>query len=342
MSRLAILIVGAGFTGAVMARQLADNGYTIHVIDKRNHIAGNAFDYENEHGIRIHAYGPHLFHTNNENVFAYLSRFTEWTEYKHKVKAQLSDGSFVPFPPNQDTLKKVPQDKLMDTFYRPYTKKMWGIDLEQLDSGIINRVPIRDDDNDFYFPNDIIQALPNKGYTELIKTMLAHQNISVDLDTCFDKTMEADYSHSFNCMPIDEYYDYRFGKLPYRSIKFKHQHYAGDLLQPAAVVNFTTPDGATRKTEWKHLPNHCTKQAKPMTTITSEYPCDYTENNLERYYPIKDVSGANRAIYKQYNAIANPKTTFVGRCGKYVYIDMHQAINMALTDARQFIDKTAK
>lgn len=338
-----VLVVGAGLTGAVIARILAEGGFAVRVIDKREHIAGNAFDFVNAHGIRVHRYGPHLFHTNNARVFAFLSRFTGWLPYRHKAKALLADGRYVPFPVNRQTARAVGGENIIDIFFRPYTRKMWGMELEEMNPAVLRRVPVRADDCEDYFPGDKYQALPDGGYAKMTGGILAHDGIKVQLQTPFDKKMEKDYGKVFNCMPPDEYYDFCFGALPWRSIRFCHEHIniGGDnFAQPAAVVNFTTDDGPTRRTEWRHLPGHDNGGGK-MTTMTSEYPCCYTENNHERYYPIKDAAGENRKRYRRYAAIPNAKTTFTGRCGTYAYIDMHQAVNMAMLLARRFVKSAA-
>ena len=234
-----ILIVGIGMYGSTVARQLAEVGHSIHMIDARDHIGGNCYDYVNEHGIRVHKYGPHLFHTRNRGVFEYLSRFTEWVPYQHKVKAILSTGQYVTLPVNKETAEIVGKDNIVDTFFRPYTKKMWAMDIEELDPSIINRVPIRDDMNELYFPNDEYQFMPKEGYTKLIENMIIHPSISISLNTRFDKRMEDDYDYIFNSMAIDEYYDFCYGELPYRSIKFHHVNVPSPKLLPTATVNFT-------------------------------------------------------------------------------------------------------
>lgn len=332
-----VLIVGAGFSGAVIARELADAGHKVTVIDKRPHIAGNCYDYINEHGIRVHQYGPHLFHTRNKQVFEYLSRFTEWEEYKHKVKAVLSDGRYVTLPVNAETAQIVGKENIIDTFIRPYTKKMWGMEIEEIDPDVLNRVPIRDDMNELYFPNDEYQFMPKNGYTELFDNMLNHDLIEVKLSTDFHKDMENDYDFIFNSMPIDVYYDFKYGELPYRSIKFHTVSLPHPRLLPATTVNFTHNGAYTRMTEWKNIPCHGSNSR--MTTITYEEPCDYRDNNLERYYPVKDKNGLNKDIYKHYASIQHPKMEFIGRCGMYVYIDMHQAVSSALASASRFINK---
>jgi UDP-galactopyranose mutase len=330
-----ILIVGAGFSGAVIARELAEANYSVTVLDKRDHIGGNAFDFQNEHEIRVHKYGPHIFHTNAIDVFNWLSKFTEWIPYKHKVKAQLNDGRYVTLPVNKETSAIVGKENVISTFIRPYSEKMWGIKLEDLDPNILNRVPIRDDLNEFYFPNDEFQVMPKNGYTEIFKNILDHPNINVKLNTSFSKSMEKDYDHIFCSMPIDEYYEYIFGPLPYRSIKFTDVHFPTSFVLPNSVVNFTHTGPETRVTEWKQLPNHGVNEQ--TTTLTYETPCDYTENNLERYYPVKDLSGYNRELYLKYKNIENPKVTFIGRLGMYAYLDMDQCVNSALQVAKRFL-----
>lgn len=332
-----ILVVGAGLYGSVVARELADAGHEILVIDKRDHIAGNIYDYVNDDGIRIHRYGPHLFHTNNESVVNYLSRFTDWVEYFHKVKAILSDGRYVTLPVNRETKEIVGEDKILDTFFRPYTKKMWGKELEELDPSIMNRVPIRDDDNELYFPKDKFQLIPKDGYTNMVKKMLDHPNIVISLENEFSKDLESVFDYIFNSMPIDQYYDFEFGELPYRSIKFHNQFIPTPKLLPAPVVNFTHNGPYTRMTEWKNIP--CHGENELCTWITYEEPCDYKENNLERYYPVKDIDGKNREIYQMYAEKAKSKDNmeFIGRCGLYVYIDMDQAVASAISCAKRFI-----
>jgi len=334
---LNILVVGAGFAGATIARQLAEDGHKICIIDQRDHIAGNAYDYTNDHGIRVHKYGPHLFHTNNKEVFDWVTRFGEFGEYKHKVKAQLADGRYVTLPVNKETKKVVGEENIIDIFYRPYTKKMWGMELEELDNSIVKRIPVRDDYNELYFPDDKFQIMPLKGYTKLFENILNHNNIVVHLNTAFDKKMEELYDHVFNSMPIDVYYDYEYGELPYRSIKFHDTHLPMNKVLPVGTVNFTHDGPYTRITEWKNYPYH--GDNTNMTTLTVEEPCDYKDNDYQRFYPVKDITGENLSIYKKYAAkqVNNPNMTFIGRCGMYVYIDMHQAINSSLQTAKKFI-----
>lgn len=335
-----ILVVGAGFSGAVIARELAEAGHKVWVFESRDHVAGNAFDYVNEHGIRVHKYGPHLFHTNNKTVFEWLSRFTEWVPYKHRVKAQLADGTYVTLPVNKETKEIVGEENVLDVFFRPYTKKMWGVELDKLNPEIINRVPIRDDMNEFYFPDDEYQYMPKDGYTQLVKNILDHPNIYLKLKTLYDPGFEKEVGiidHTFNSMPIDQYFGFKHGHLPYRSIRFETVSLPIPRALPTATVNFTHDGPKTRVTEWKNIPLH--GDNKYYTTLTFEEPCDYKDNNMERYYPVKDKDGKNRQLYELYKAEQPENMTFIGRCGLYAYLDMHQAINSALRTAKEYLKK---
>lgn len=332
-----ILVVGAGFSGSVVARKLAEAGFIVDIIDSRNHIGGNAYDYINELGIRVHKYGPHLFHTNNRKVFDFLSQFTEWVPYKHKVKALLSNGELVTLPINNETRTIVGEDNLINTFIRPYSEKMWGMKLEDISPDIINRVPVRNDDNEYYFPNDEFQFMPKNGYTQMFENILNHENIQVYLNSKFVKDLEDQYFHIFNSSAIDEYYDYKFGPLPYRSLKFNHVTLPLNKLFNVVQVNFTNSSPYTRIIEWKNIPN--SGENLYLTSLTYEEPCCYTENNNERFYPVKDSNGLNRLKYLEYSKIGNNKMTFIGRLGEYVYLDMHQCVNSALIISEKFIKK---
>lgn len=329
-----IFIIGAGFSGSVIAHELAKDGHKITIIDQRDHIGGNAYDYVNDKGIRIHKYGPHIFHTNSQQAANWITQFGEWVEYKHKVKAQLSNGDYVTIPVNNETKRIVGEENIIDTFYRPYTKKMWNKDIEELDPGILNRIPSRDDDNEYYFPNDKYNFMPKNGYTVIFKEILNHPNITYHLNTSYDDGMEYGFDYTFNSMPIDEYYDYIFGRLPYRSIRFHHIDIPMVKVLPTAVVNNTNDSKYTRTTEWKNFPYHGINNH--WTSLTYEEPCDYVDNNYERYYPVKDINGKNRKLYERYKAIPTENMEFIGRCGMYVYIDMHQAINSALATVERF------
>ena len=330
-----ILVVGSGFSGAVIARELAERGFFVDVIDKRDHIAGNAYDFVNHLGIRIHKYGPHIFHTSNSKVVEWLSRFTEWLPYEHRVQAVLQDGRYVTLPPNAETAEIIGRENIVNVLFRPYTKKMWNVDLEEIDPNVINRVSIRDDLNLKYFPNDDFQAMPKDGYFVAFQRILDHPNINVFLNENFSPSCEGEYLHIFNSMPIDEYFDFELGKLPYRSIKFHHVDLPFPKLLNTSVVNFTHSGPFTRITEWKNFPNHGINDC--YTSLTYEEPCDYLDNDEERFYPVKDLRGINRSLYEVYNGMVKSNMTFIGRCGLYAYLDMHQAISSSLSIAQKFI-----
>lgn len=336
------LIIGAGLTGCTIARLLADAGRHVLVCDQRNHLAGNAYDFTNEHGIVQHAYGPHIFHTSNAAVVDFLSRFTEWIPYQHKVKAMLKDGRLVTLPVNRETAEIVGKENIIDTFYRPYSEKMWGLPLEQISPEVLNRVKVREDDNELYFPEDTFQQMPAEGYTRLVERMVDSERIEVRLGTAADAVDFADFEHVFYSGAIDVFFGLRFGPLPYRSIRFTTQHVPVPRLFPTASVNFTHTGAHTRVTEWKHFPAH--GDHPELTTLTFETPCDYQENNGERYYPVKDADGAFRALYKQYQELAEaecPHITFCGRLGNYAYLDMHQAVNSAMKLAQRHLNDNA-
>ena len=368
-----ILVVGAGFAGATYARVLAECGFRVTVIDKRSHIAGNAFDYVDQNGIRIHKYGPHLFHTSNKEVFEWVSRFTGWAPYEHKVRALTPKGLEVPLPINRETVnslfskslrtaeevqlflssisEKITDPKnageylrgnigneLTDLFFRPYTRKMWGHELEDMSPDVVKRIPIRFDDEDRYFPNDIFQAMPRDGYTSLFDNLLNHEHISVHLNRPFQKQDEQEYQHVFSSMPIDEYHEFCLGHLPYRSIRFHNETRSQKRSTPWSVINYTDSGKFTRETHWHLLPNHLVNDTGRYT-VTKEEPCNYLDNNLERYYPIKSSDGINEAIYAKYKLLSLSKKTvsFIGRCGTYQYLDMHQVINQSLAGVRKWV-----
>jgi UDP-galactopyranose mutase len=369
-----ILVIGAGFAGGVISRELADTGLSdITLIDKRNHIAGNAYDpLDTKTGARYHKYGPHIFHTNSAEIADYLSRFSQWEPYLHRVEAVLPTGRSAPMPINRDTLNmhfglalanetevkafldevrtpiENPENardylysvygaELTELFFGSYTRKMWNLELSEMPKSVVARLPARYSDNPHYF-NDKYQMMPANGYLDLFNNMLDHDNIEVRLNTPFEKGMEADYTHVFNSMPIDEYFDNEFGPLPYRSIKFEHR-YGESWEYDVPTVNFTDTGKYTRKTAWALYPGCGGEVGKH---VTYEEPCSYEENNFERYYPIKTVDGWPQRRYKQYEELAKKQKnmTFIGRCGQYVYYDMHQVVANSLTIAKRFLEST--
>lgn len=378
-----VLVVGAGLAGAVHARCLAEAGWHVEVIDRRPHVAGNAYDEIGPDGIRVHRYGPHLFHTANRDVLAWVGRFAEWVPYTHRVRALLPSGALAPLPINLDTLNMVfgtslateaqarrhlaavavriaePANaaeylasqigvELRDLFFRPYTRKMWAMDLEELDAAVVKRLPLRFDRCDTYFPSNEIQVMPRDGYTAFVTNILAHRNIEVSLSTAFDHAMLADAHHCFASLAIDEFYDFCEGALPYRSIRFHHR--AEPLPNPAglwkeqegpnfSVVNFTDDGPFTRETAWHRIPHHL-RDDTGRATLTREEPCDYRDNDLERYYPVKTADGINEATYQRYKDLSrgeSDRLTFIGRCGTYRYLDMDQVINQSLMSATRWI-----
>ena len=358
-----VVIVGAGFAGSVMAERLAaDAGKKVLVLDRRPHIAGNAYDRLDEAGILIHQYGPHIFHTNSEEIFAYLSRFTKWRPYEHRVLADVGD-QLVPMPINRTTLNalygldlqtdeeaaaflasraepvevvRTSRDvvvsaigtDLYERFFQGYTRKQWALDPSELDKSVTSRVPTRTNTDDRYF-TDKFQAMPLDGYTEMFRVMLDHPNIELRLGVDFDAVKdELSYDHLVYTGAIDAYFGYRFGKLPYRSLSFDHQTHACEQFQPVATVNYPAESVPyTRITEYKHL----TGQVAPQTSITYEYPCA----EGDPYYPVPRPE--NQALYKQYEALANaePDVSFVGRLATYRYYNMDQVVGQALATYRR-------
>jgi UDP-galactopyranose mutase len=359
-----ILVVGAGFAGAVAARSLAEAGMRILIIDKRTHIGGNAYDRKDDHGVLIHPYGPHIFHTNSERIFVWLSRFTDWRPYEHRVLAKVGKD-LLPIPINRTTINKLyalsldeegvshfleevrtPREPirtsedvvlnsvgpdLCDKFFRGYTLKQWGLDLSELSAGVAARIPTRTNDDDRYF-TDTYQAIPLHGYTAMFERMLDHPNIECCLGRdYFDVRPEIVSGHIVYSGPIDAFFDYRFGRLPYRSLRFEHE-YIGDRewFQPVGTVNYPNDHDFTRITEFKHI----TGQVHPGTSIVREYPTA----EGEPYYPIPRPN--NEAIYQKYKAAtAEIKgVTFVGRLAQYRYYNMDQVVAASLKAAEKILE----
>jgi UDP-galactopyranose mutase len=351
------LIVGAGFAGSVLAERLAaDAGKRVLIVDRRPHIGGNAFDRHNDDGILVHRYGPHIFHTNAPKVAQYLSRFTRWRPYEHRVRASV-DGRLVPIPINLTTINslyglnldssgveaffagraepvenirtsedvvisRIGRD-LYEMFFRPYTRKQWGIDPSELDKAVTGRVPTRTNADDRYF-TDEFQNMPLHGFTRMFENMLDHAGIKILLNTDHREiAREVQYDTLIYTGPIDEFFDFRFGKLPYRSLQFRHETIDQEWFQPVAVVNYPS-EGIphTRITEYKHL----TGQRHSKTSISYEYPC----GEGDPYYPVPQAE--NALLYKRYQALADqtPGVEFAGRLGTYRYYNMDQVVAQAL------------
>ena len=357
------LIVGAGFAGSVLAERLASqHGARVLLIDRRPHIGGNAYDEPNEAGILYHKYGPHIFHTNSEQVVEYLSQFTEWRPYEHRVLAYVRE-KLVPIPINRTTLNelfgldlktddeaaeylasraepvadiKTSEDvvinavgrELYELFFRGYTRKQWDLDPSELDKQVTARIPTRTNTDDRYF-TDAFQAMPRDGYTAMFNRILDHPLIEVRTGVDFrDVRDDVDYDHLIYTGPVDEYFDYRFGKLPYRSLKFDHQTLDQEQFQRTGTVNYPSQDVPfTRISEYKHL----TGQKAPVTTITYEYP----SADGDPYYPIPRPE--NQELFKKYEALADAtdNVTFVGRLATYRYYNMDQIVGQALATFRR-------
>jgi UDP-galactopyranose mutase len=351
-----VLVVGAGFAGSVIAERCASEGMSVLVIDKREHIGGNAFDEFDRHGILVHRYGPHIFHTNAASVSEYLSRFTEWIQYEHRVLA-LVNGAFYPIPINQTTVNRLyglsldeegvaqffarvrearqpvltSEDAVLSSvghdlcekFFRGYTRKQWGLDLSELSASVAARIPVRTNADDRYF-GDSFQKMPAEGFTSMFARMLDHRNIRVELGVDFREFRKlASWKLLVYTGPIDEYFDCCFGKLPYRSLRFEHEHLSDThRYQPVGTVNYPNDYKFTRITEFKHL----TGQVHPQTSIVREYP----EDEGDPYYPVPRPE--NQELYQKYSSLGaiERNVVFVGRLAEYRYYNMDQVVARAL------------
>jgi len=361
------LIVGAGFAGSVLAERLASqHGARVLLIDRRPHVGGNAYDEPNEAGILYHKYGPHIFHTNSDQVVDYLSQFTEWRPYEHRVLAYVRE-KLVPIPNNRTTLNELfdldlktdeeaqaylasraePVEEirtsedvvinavgreLYELFFRGYTRKQWDLDPSELDKQVTARIPTRTNTDDRYF-TDTFQAMPRDGYTAMFKRILDNPLIEVRTGVDFrDVRDQVEYDHLIYTGPIDEYFDFRFGKLPYRSLKFDHQTLDQEQFQQTGTVNYPSEDVPfTRISEYKHL----TGQQSPVTTVTYEYPSAVGDP----YYPIPRPE--NQELFKKYEALADSTegVTFVGRLATYRYYNMDQIVGQALATFRRIDER---
>ncbi|HYB99187.1 MAG TPA: UDP-galactopyranose mutase [Candidatus Limnocylindrales bacterium] len=357
------LVVGAGFAGSVVAERLAcAAGKTVLICDVRPHIGGNAYDELDASGILIHKYGPHIFHTNSAEVFDYLSRFTRWRPYEHRVLASV-DGKLLPIPINLDTvnrlydwnldseglqaffqrvaeprahiktsedviISKVGQE-LYEKFFKNYTRKQWGLDASQLDSTVIARIPVRTDRDDRYF-TDKFQAMPADGMTAMFRNILDHPNITIEVGVDYRELMDRiSFSEMVYTGPVDEFFDNCFGKLPYRALEFRHETLDSSRHQPVAVVNYPNEHEYTRVTEFKHL----TGQEHRKTSIVYEFP----RAEGDPYYPVPRPE--NAALYRRYEALAEqtPGVHFCGRLATYRYYNMDQVTAQALTLAAKML-----
>ncbi len=360
------LIVGAGFAGSVIAERLASQaGKKVLLIDKRNHIGGNTYDYYNSAGILVHEYGPHIFHTNSKEIFDYLGCFTPWRPYEHRVLASV-DGMMVPIPINLNTINmlygmnlnsdevdaflasKAEQKtrvltsedvvvskvgrELYQKFFQGYTKKQWGLDPSELDASVTARIPTRNNRDNRYF-TDVYQAMPLYGYTKMFEKMLAHPNIKVMLNTDYKEIEKIiPYKEMIYTGPVDYYFDYCYGKLPYRSIEFKFETIEAEVFQPTGTVNYPNEHAYTRSTEFKYL----TGQKHAKTTVVYEYP----KAEGDPYYPVPTLENAE--LYKKYQALADKlkNVHFTGRLATYKYYNMDQVVAQSLKLFKTIINNT--
>ena len=359
------LIVGAGFAGSVVAERLATvANKKVLIIDKRNHIGGNTYDYYDDHGILVHKYGPHIFHTNSKEVFDYLGQFTAWRWYEHRVLASV-DGQFVPIPINLDTINKLyglnlsadqvekflqskaekidrirtSEDvviskvgkELYEKFFRGYTRKQWGLDPSELDAAVTARIPTRTNRDNRYF-TDTYQAMPLYGYTRMFENILDHPNIKIMLNTDFKEVIDLiPHKNLIYTGPIDSYFDYCYGRLPYRSLEFKFETTDGEFVQATGTVNYPNEHPYTRSTEFKWL----TGQKHAKSTVVYEYPM----SEGDPYYPIPRPENAE--IYKKYQQLAStlPNVYFTGRLGTYKYYNMDQVVAQSLTLFKKLMER---
>jgi len=357
------LVVGAGFAGATIAERLAvDAGKRVIVCDRRRHVGGNAYDHYDAAGILVHKYGPHIFHTNSREVLDYLSQFTEWRPYQHRVLASV-DGQLVPIPINLNTINAMYGTKLTsfeleqffasraetraeirtsedvivskvgrelyEKFFKHYTRKQWGLDPSELDAMVTARVPVRTNRDDRYF-TDTYQVMPAAGYTRMFERMLAHPNIMLLLGADYRSVRQLiPHREVIFTGPIDEFFDYRFGKLPYRSLQFRFENHSVPYMQDVAVINHPNDNAYTRVTEFKHL----TGQEHPKTALVYEYPCA----EGDPYYPVPRPE--NQQMYRKYQSLAaqTPDVHFLGRLGTYKYYNMDQCVAQALSYYRKVL-----
>jgi UDP-galactopyranose mutase len=357
------LVVGAGFAGATIAERLAaDAGKKVLICDRRPHIGGNAYDHYDEAGILVHKYGPHIFHTNSRDVYEYLSRFTEWRPYQHRVLAWV-DGQLLPIPINLNTINRMygtdftsfqldeffrsvaepraqirtSEDvivskvgrELYEKFFRNYTRKQWGLDPSELDAQVTARVPVRTNRDDRYF-TDTYQVMPLHGYTRMFERMLTHPNVNILLNADYREVADLiPHREVIYTGPIDEFFDFRFGRLPYRSLEFKFETRDVAVAQEAPVVNYPNENAYTRITEFKYL----TGQEHTKTTVVYEFP----RSEGDPYYPIPRPE--NQLLYRKYQALADATegVHFLGRLGTYKYYNMDQCVAQALAYYRKVL-----
>jgi UDP-galactopyranose mutase len=357
-----ILVIGAGISGSVIANKFANNGDDVFVIDKRDHIAGNCYDYIDKNGILTHRYGPHIFHTQIEEVWNFLTQFTTFNTYMHRVLA-IVDGIQTCIPFNlkslyqvfPNTLAQKLEKKLLEKFqyntkvpiidfqkqddedlkflatyiydkiFANYTAKQWGLKLDELDASVGARVPVYVSQDTRYF-QDKYQGMPIGGYTEMVEKMLDHKNIKIQLNTDF-KDVKGEFNITIYTGSIDEYFNYSYGTLPYRSVNFKYEERDCEFYQTISQINYPNNYDFTRITEYKHFYHY---KSSPKTTIAKEYSEGFELGKNERFYPIQNPK--NQELYNKYlNEAKKMKNVyFLGRLGDYKYYNMDLCINRVL------------
>ena len=357
-----IIIVGAGLSGATIARKYAEDGEQVIVVDKRDHIGGNTYDFINEYGVLMAKYGAHIYHDSDDETWEFVSRFTEWIPYEHRVKSYV-EGKLVPVPTNMDTynkvlgknftdgeelkewvesqhpeitdpknseesaLKRIGSDVIYEKMFKNYTKKQWDKYPTELDASVMERIPVRYDHNDRYF-GDKYEGIPKHGYTVMARNMLDHENIKVILGRDYHDMSLPEPKLLFYTGKIDTYFGEKFGKLEYRSIEFEHETRKTQSYQDHAVVNYPGEEFPyTRIIEHKKFFGE-EYQNLPITTITREYSIA----GGEPYYPVPNQE--NRDLYEKYQKEAEKLEEqgiyFIGRLASYKYFNMNQAIRAAL------------
>ncbi len=367
ISEFEVIVVGSGLSGSTAARILAEAGYKVLITEKRKHVGGNVYDYKNEYNITIHKYGPHIFHTNYKDVWDFANRFAKFRHYQHKVLSYV-DGRYIPFPINLDTIRELfgvsisvnemeeflrkeveksayndpPRnfkdvivsqvgERLYETFFKNYTIKQWEKDPEELSPEVAKRIPIRFSRDDRYF-SDKYQGIPERGYTDLVNKMLDHENITVMLG--------ADYFEVRNLFKpkllvytgeLDRFFDYTYGKLEYRSLRFECRTYDVEYYQPVAVVNYPNDYDFTRITEYKYFLGENSEK----TTVCFEYP---KSEGIPYYVVLTKENEEKREKYMREveKLEKSGEYLFIGRLAEYKYYNMDQAIKMSMEKVKNW------
>lgn len=361
-------VIGAGFTGSIVAEKLAASGYQVDVYETRSHVAGNCYTYrDKDTGILVHKYGPHIFHTDSEKVWSYISQYSKFIPFSNKVKA-VTGGKVYSLPINLHTINQVfgktfspseaeeyisslsvdigrdPQtfkeqalafvgEKIYKLFFETYTLKQWEIDPSDLPASILKRLPLRFNYNDNYF-NHKYQVMPEEGYTPIVEKMLSSERINLSLETSFDKSLLPEYSHVFYTGPIDGWFDYKYGRLPYRTLDFRSFKSQGDF-QGNAVINYCdNSEPFTRITEHKHFAPWETHE---QTVCFKEFSRACLPED-EPYYPVR-FAGKNDMLDEYLKVAGNtPKVSFMGRLGQFKYMDMDVTILSALNASEKILE----